>query len=57
MSSHEELPYSQVAIVAWTTLCVIFAVVMFAAFCFNQPLIETGRWIWDLLRYFARPII
>jgi hypothetical protein len=57
MSSEESLPYSQVAIVAWTILCVVVAVVMFFAFVFNGHLLNTGHWIWDLIRHFAQPII
>jgi len=57
MSEHADLPYNQTYIVAWTALSVLIAVVIFVAFIFNGPLLDLGHWIWDLIRYFARPII
>ena len=57
MSEDASLPYSQTYIVAWTTLSIIICVTIFAAFVFNGPLLDTGHWIWDLIRYFAKPII
>ena len=57
MSEHADVPYNQTYIVAWTALSIIISAVIFTAFIFNKPLLDAGHWIWDLIRYFARPII
>jgi hypothetical protein len=55
--SEEPLPYSQTYIQAWTVLSLIVTAVIFIAFCFGQIFLADCRWIWDLLRYLASPII
>ncbi len=42
MSDHhdEALPYSPLAIKAWTALSAVFAVIIFFAFCINGPLTD-----------------
>jgi hypothetical protein len=55
--SAEPPSYNQLYIRAWTLLSVIVAVIFFGMFIFGQQLLHTGHWIWDLLRYLARPII
>jgi hypothetical protein len=57
MNSEEPLPYSPVYIVAWTTLSVVVTVFIFFAYAFGTHLLNAGHWIWDLVRYFAKPII
>ena len=57
MSEDQTPPYSQVWITSWTILSAIVAGLIFLMLVFGQPLLATGHWIWDLLRYFARPII
>jgi hypothetical protein len=55
---HDEAPvYNQTYINAWTILSVVAAGVLFLAFCFNQPITHFFNWVWDLIRYLARPII
>jgi hypothetical protein len=54
---HDEPPYSQLYINAWTTLSALVAAGIFFALCFNRPLTHTFHWIWDLIRYVFRPII
>jgi hypothetical protein len=54
---HEEPSYSQLYINAWTTLSALVAAAIFIGLCLNGPLTHAGQWIWDLLRYLARPII
>jgi hypothetical protein len=55
--SDEPKPYNQLYIQAWTILSIIVAAGIFLAFIFGSTLMHTGHWIWDLLRYLARPII
>ena len=55
--SAEPPSYNQLYITAWTILSVVVAAIIFGAFVFGQPLLHAGHWIWDLLRYLARPII
>ena len=50
-------PYNQLYINAWTLLAAIVAGGIFLAFCFNHPITNFFHWIWDLIRYLARPII
>jgi len=57
MSDAHEPPYSQVWITAWTILSAIVASLIFLMLVFGPQLLATGHWIWDLIRYFARPII
>jgi len=59
MSDHHDdhVPYNQTYINAWTILSVVFAGVLFLAFCFNHPITHFFHWVWDLIRYLARPII
>ena len=55
---HDEAPvYNQTYINAWTILSVVVAGVIFLAFCLNQPITDFFHWVWDLIRYLARPII
>ena len=54
---HDEPPYNQLYINAWTALSGLVAAAIFLAFCFNVPLTHLFHWVWDLLRYLARPII
>jgi hypothetical protein len=53
----QQPPYCQIYITAWTILSVLVATAIFLAFVFGQHILNTGHWIWDLIRYFARPII
>ncbi len=55
--SAEPPPYNQLYIQAWTILSVVVSAILFGMFIFGQPLLHTGHWIWDLIRYFATPII
>jgi hypothetical protein len=55
--SSEPKPYSQLYINAWTALSIVVSAIIFGMFVFGPTLIETGRWIWDLIRYLASPII
>ncbi len=57
MSEDHEPPYSQLYINAWTILSAIVAGSIFLMFVFGQQLLSTGHWIWDLIRYLAKPII
>ena len=57
MSEEKELPYCQLYINAWTTLSVIVTVVLFLMYACGTPIMGTCHWIWDLIRYFAKPII
>ncbi len=57
MSEHAELPYSQTYIVAWTVLSIIISLLVFTCFIFGDSFLAAGHWIWDLIRYFAKPII
>ena len=58
MSDDQHEPaYSQTYINVWTILSALVAGGLFLALSFAQPLLNTGHWIWDLIRYFARPII
>jgi hypothetical protein len=60
MSDHhdDDAPvYSQTYITVWTILSAIVAGGIFLAFVFNHPLTHFFQWVWDLLRYLARPII
>ena len=50
-------PYNQLYITAWTILSALVAFGIFAALCLNGPLTHLFHWIWDLIRYLARPII
>jgi len=53
-----EIPaYSQLYVNAWTILSILVAAIIFGAFIFGPQLLATGNWIWDLIRYFASPII
>ncbi len=54
---HDEPPYNQLYINAWTILSALVAGGIFLGLVFNAPLTHLGNWIWDLLRYLARPII
>jgi hypothetical protein len=49
--------YNKTMVNAWTALSALVALGVFAMFVFNQPLTQAGHWIWDLIRYFAQPII
>jgi hypothetical protein len=55
--SNETKPYNQLAIQAWTILSLIAAAIFFGMLVFGDRLLNTGHWIWDLLRYLASPII
>jgi len=55
--SAEPKPYNQLYIQAWTLLSIVVAAILFVAFVFGQTLLNTGHWIWDLIRYLASPII
>jgi hypothetical protein len=55
--SAEQKPYSQLAINAWTILCLIVTVVFFSMYALGTHLLAQAHWIWDLLRYLASPII
>ena len=50
-------PYSQLYINAWTILAASVAGGIFLALCLNHPITNFFHWIWDLIRYLARPII
>lgn len=54
---HDEPPYDQLYINAWTILSALVAAGVYFAFCFNGPLTHLFQWIWDLIRYLFRPII
>ena len=55
---HDDAPvYSQTYINIWTILAATFSAALFLVFCFNHPITHLFHWIWDLLRYLARPII
>jgi hypothetical protein len=54
---HDEPPYNQLYINAWTILSALVAAGIFFGLCFNGPLTHLFHWVWDLLRYLARPII
>ena len=55
--SAEPKPYNQLYIQAWTILSILVAALIFGSFIFGPQLLGTGHWIWDLIRYLARPII
>jgi hypothetical protein len=55
--SAEPKPYNQLFINAWNILSALVAAAIFGALVFGQGLLQTGHWIWDLVRYLARPII
>jgi len=55
--SEEQKPYSQLYINAWTILSALVALAIFGMLCLGQHLLNTGHWIWDLIRYLASPII
>ena len=55
--SHEEPSYNQMMINAWTALSVLICAGVFGCFVFGDCFLQTGHWIWDLLRYLASPII
>ena len=55
--SDETKPYNQLYIQAWTILSILVAALIFGSFIFGPQLLGTGHWIWDLIRYLARPII
>ena len=55
--SEEHPPYNQLYITAWTLLSIVVSVIILGMLIFGAPLLETGRWIWDLIRYLASPII
>jgi hypothetical protein len=57
MSDEPPKPYDQLFINAWTILSALVAGTVFITFVFGQPLLHTGHWIWDLIRYLASPII
>ena len=50
-------PYSQLYVNAWTILTVVFSATLFLAYTFGTHLLTFFHWVWDLLRYLARPII
>jgi hypothetical protein len=55
---HDETPvYNQLYINAWTALSALVAGGIFLAFVFNHPITHFFHWVWDLLRWCARPII
>ena len=57
-SDHDESkPYSQLYINAWTILCVIVTVGLFFMYVFGTHIMHQAGWLWDLIRYLARPII
>jgi hypothetical protein len=55
--SAEPEPYNQLYIHAWTLLSLAVCIILFGTLVFGPQLLHTGHWIWDLLRYLARPII
>jgi len=55
--SAEPPPYNCLYIRAWTLLSLIVSVILFGMFILGSTLLHAGHWIWDLLRYLARPII
>ncbi len=55
--SDEPRPYNQLYIQAWTIISVLVSVALFAMYVFGSHLLHAGRWIWDLIRYLATPII
>ena len=58
MSDHDEAPvYNQTYINAWTSSPSSSPAPLFLAFCFNHPITHFFHWVWDLIRYLARPII
>jgi hypothetical protein len=60
MSHHDHddaPPYSQMYINVWTLLSLLVTVAIFLAFVFNQPITHFFHWVWDLLRWCARPVI
>jgi len=58
MSDHHDEPiYNQLYINAWTTLSIVVAGGILLMFVFNHPLTHFFHWVWDLIRYLARPII
>lgn len=56
-SDHDEPAYSQLAINAWTILSVIVTVGLACMYIFGTHIMHQAQWVWDLLRYLARPII
>jgi hypothetical protein len=55
--SAESKPYNQLAINAWTIICVIVTVLLTGMYALGTHLLTAGHWIWDLIRYLASPII
>jgi hypothetical protein len=55
--SHEEPPYNQIMINAWSTLSALVAAIVFFCFCFGSTFLHAGHWVWDLLRWICLPII
>jgi hypothetical protein len=55
--SAEPKPYSQLYINAWTILSVAVTTTLFLTFTFGTHLLGFFHWVWDLIRYLARPII
>ena len=55
--SAEPPPYNPLYIQAWTLLSVVVSLIFFGMFVFGQTLLNTGHWIWDLIRYLFSPII
>jgi hypothetical protein len=54
---HDELPYNQTYINAWTILSAIVGGLIFLMLAFNHPITHFFHWVWDLLRWICRPII
>jgi hypothetical protein len=55
--SAEPPPYNELYIKAWTLLSIIVGVILLGMFVFGDQLLDAGKSAWDLIRYFARPII
>lgn len=49
--------YNKLYIKAWTLLSVTVGLILLAMFVFGQDLLAIGRIVWDVIRYFASPII
>jgi hypothetical protein len=55
--SAEPKPYSQLYINAWTIISATVTVLLLGMYALGTPILHTGHWIWDLIRYLASPII
>jgi hypothetical protein len=55
--SAEPKPYNQLYINAWILLSAVVSATLFGMFVFGTTLLHAGHWVWDLIRYIARPII